>query len=102
MYDTDASGLIFFGAPTRLETGSAAVVRAASFAYERPMRLGDTFVHRAGVSRAGLTSFDVSHEISVRGVVTVRAVVTHVSTDLATGEAVPIAGVVRAAAVGSG
>ena len=106
IYDTDASGLIFYGAPTRWfadaeqelydalgirwplmesEGGGAAATEGPSAptrAYEvhldGPLRFRERYVHEVWVSRVGRTSFSFAHRISVDGAVRLRASVHRV------------------------
>lgn len=101
IFDTDASGLLFYGAPTRwfctaetdfvrhfglgedvgqsMSTGGAfAPTRSVEISLERPMRFLDDFEHRLWVSAAGSSSYAISHVIIVGGDVCVRGVVRRV------------------------
>jgi acyl-CoA thioesterase FadM len=106
IYDTDASGLIFYGAPTQWfavaeqelydaldirwplgesELGVATTHRGASSptrSYEihldGPLRFRERYLHEVWISAVGRTSFAMSHEISVEGDVRIRGVVRRV------------------------
>jgi acyl-CoA thioesterase FadM len=101
IFDTDASGLLFYGAPTRwfctaetdfvrhfglgedvgqaMSTGGAfAPTRSVEIGLERPMRFLDDFEHHLWVSAVGTSSYAISHAICVRGDVCVRGLVRRV------------------------
>ena len=103
IYDTDASGLIFFAAPLRWfaegeeeymvrfgllerlgharafeEAGPMAPTRAYDVALDRPLRFRDRFEQRTWVSRVGSSSYAVSHLILVEGQPCVRGTVHRV------------------------
>jgi acyl-CoA thioesterase FadM len=104
--DTDASGLIFFGAPARWVAeahaelmGSigrrwggttATPTRAYEVAFERPLRVDDEIEHTAWVSEIGRTSFAVAHEIRCRGAIAVTATSRHVHVRLADMTPLPV------------
>lgn len=118
IYDTDASGLIFYGAPTQWfavaeqelydalairwpmgdsehgvatkHEGASAPTRSYEIHLDGPLRFRERFVHDVWISAVGRTSFSMSHEISVDGEVRVRGVVRRVYVDVdATGVMVP-------------
>jgi acyl-CoA thioester hydrolase len=99
--DTDASGLIFFGAVTRwiaeahtdmmssfgvvtLSDGAATPTRALSVEYDHPLHLHDVVLQRAWISALGTTSYAVTHEVvhEATGRVAVRATTRHVALNL--------------------
>ncbi|HVX19772.1 MAG TPA: acyl-CoA thioesterase [Acidimicrobiales bacterium] len=104
IYDTDASGLIFFAAPLRwfaegeeefmgrfglLEAlghrqafaaaGPMAPTRAYDVSLDRPLRFRDQFEQRTWISKVGATSYAVSHLILVDGEPRVRGTVHRVT-----------------------
>ena len=118
IYDTDASGLIFYGAPTHWfavaeqelydaldirwpmgdseqgvatrHEGASAPTRSYEIHLDGPLRFRERFVHDVWISAVGRTSFSMSHEISVDGDVRVRGVVRRVYVEVdATGVMVP-------------
>lgn len=106
IHDTDASGLIFYGAPTQWfavaeqelydalgiswpmgqsehgiatqHLGASAPTRSYEIHLDGPLRFRELYVHDVWISAAGRTSFAMSHEISVDGDVRVRGVVRRV------------------------
>jgi acyl-CoA thioesterase FadM len=106
IYDTDASGLIFYGAPARwfadaeqelydvlgirmplmdssdreaaAAAGPSAPTRSFEVHIDRPLYFREEYDHEVWVSRAGRTSFALSHRISVDGEVRVRGTVNRV------------------------
>jgi acyl-CoA thioesterase FadM len=113
--DSDASGLIFFGAPARWvaeafaelmrsvgrEWGgeTATPTRAYTVSFERPLRVDDAIEHTAWVSETGETSFAVRHEIRCGGEVAVTAVSWHVHLRLADMRPLPLPEAIVAARV---
>ena len=118
IYDTDASGLLFYGAPTQWfavaeqelydaldirwpmgeseqgvptrHEGASAPTRSYEIHLDGPLRFRERFVHEVWISSVGRTSFSMSHEISVDGDVRVRGVVRRVYVEVdATGAMVP-------------
>jgi YbgC/YbaW family acyl-CoA thioester hydrolase len=103
LYDTDASGLIFYGAATRWATaaqfrlfqslghrvdfaaGTTTPVRAAAFEYLGPLHLGDEISLTAWIDEVGRTSLTVVIEVrtSGDGTLRVRAKLSHVHVRLA-------------------
>lgn len=103
LYDTDASGLIFYGAATRWATaaqfrlfqslghkvdfaaGTTTPVRAAAFEYLGPLHLGDEISLTAWIDEVGRTSLTVVIEVRTAGdgVLRVRAKLSHVHVRLA-------------------
>ncbi len=108
LYDTDASGLIYFGAATRWVTdvtfelmdavgrvvafdgGWTTPVRAASFEYVGMLGVGDDITVSGWFSRVGTTSFDVAIDVAKAGSTFVRATMTHVHVNLADGRKGPV------------
>jgi len=102
LHDTDASGLIFFGAVSRwlseAETalfdaighkslgpdGTASPVRSMNVEYLRPLRFRDKCEHLVWVSDVGKSSFTVDHELRHDGEIAVTARIVHVSVTLET------------------
>ena len=111
IYDTDASGLIFYGAPARwfadgeqeffealglrmplMETesgeaaqdltGPSAPTRSFDVQIDSPLRFLQVFDHDVWVSRVGKTSFSISHRISVAGQTKVRGSVNRVYVEV--------------------
>jgi acyl-CoA thioesterase FadM len=106
IHDTDASGLIFYGAPTQwfavaeqelydaldirwpmgesehgvatAHLGPSAPTRSYEIHLDGPLRFRERYLHEVWISAAGRTSFAMSHEISVEGDVRVRGVVRRV------------------------
>ncbi len=106
IYDTDASGLIFYGAPTRwfadaeqqlydtlgirwplMESeggeaaaaeGPSAPTRSFEIHLDGPLRFRERYVHEVWVSHVGRTSFTFGHRISVDGDVRIRGTVRRV------------------------
>ena len=106
IHDTDASGLIFYGAPTQwfavaeqelydaldirwpmgeseygvatAHVGASAPTRSYEIHLDGPLRFRERYVHEVWISAVGRTSFSMSHEISVDGEVRVRGVVRRV------------------------
>jgi acyl-CoA thioesterase FadM len=119
IYDTDASGLIFYGAPARWfadaeqelydvlrirmplmdsengtapngQAGPSAPTRSFEVHIDRPLRFRELYDHAVWISRAGRTSFSISHRISVDGEVRIRGIVHRVWVDVdPTGNMVP-------------
>jgi acyl-CoA thioesterase FadM len=113
IYDTDASGLIFYGAPARwfadgeqeffealglrmplMETesgeaadlaGPSAPTRSFDVQIDSPLRFLQVFDHDVWVSRVGKTSFSISHRISVGGETKVRGSVNRVYVEVDSG-----------------
>jgi acyl-CoA thioesterase FadM len=111
IYDTDASGLIFYGAPARwfadaeqdlydaldirmplmdsadraatAVAGPSAPTRSYEVHLERPLYFREEYAHDVWVSRAGRTSYAISHLLSVDGEVRVRGVVHRVYVEVA-------------------
>ncbi|HEX3947666.1 MAG TPA: acyl-CoA thioesterase [Acidimicrobiales bacterium] len=104
IYDTDASGLIFFAAPLRWfaegeeeymdrfglldllghlrnfdEAGPMAPTRAYEVALDRPLRFRDRYEQRTWIGRVGATSYSVEHLISVDGQARARGTVHRVT-----------------------
>lgn len=114
IYDTDASGLIFYGAPIRwfcaAETefvrrfglaedvgqsmaadGPFAPTRSVEIELLKAMRFLDEFDHHVWVSAVGRTSYSMSHAVRVGGEVCVRGVVRRVRVQAAAdGSMVPV------------
>lgn len=81
IYDTDASGLIFYGAATRFfhdpqmalfrhlgyrpdfVEGSSTVVRGCAFELRSPLHMGDVFESEAWVAEVGRTSIVCGHRV---------------------------------------
>jgi acyl-CoA thioesterase FadM len=110
IYDTDASGLIFYGAPTRwfadaeqelydalgvrwpmMESehgaatdhlGPSAPTRSYEVHLDGPLRFREVYLHEAWISRVGRSSFTMSHRISVAGEVRVRGDVHRVYVEV--------------------
>jgi acyl-CoA thioesterase FadM len=110
IYDTDASGLIFYGAPTQWfavaeqelydalgirwpmgdsergvatpHLGASAPTRSYEIHLDRPLHFRERFVHEVWISAVGRTSFSMSHEISVDGDVRLRGVVRRVYVEV--------------------
>ena len=111
IYDTDASGLIFYGAPARwfadgeqeffealglrmplMEsefgeasqdlTGPSAPTRSFDVHIDSPLRFLQVFDHDVWISRVGNTSFSISHRISVGGETKVRGSVNRVYVEV--------------------
>jgi len=106
IHDTDASGLIFYGAPTEwfavaeqglydalgirwpmgesehgvvtAHVGASAPTRSYEIHLDGPLRFRERYLHEVWISAVGRTSFSMSHEISVDGDVRVRGVVRRV------------------------
>jgi acyl-CoA thioesterase FadM len=118
IYDTDASGLIFFGAPTRWwadaeveflaaldipfplmdpmssssTQGLSCPVRAYEVSIDRPLRYHEPVQHRTWIGEVGRTSCVFVHEVSSCGSVCVRGRTTRVFVDVAgDGSMVPVA-----------
>lgn len=112
--DTDASGLIFFGAAVGWMARAAedlllslgigvfadppmrAPVRSLEVSYESAMRLYDEYEHRTWISKVGTSSLAVSHAIVVGGRVCVRGTATSVMIS-ERGEPIPIPEKIRGA-----
>jgi acyl-CoA thioesterase FadM len=119
IHDTDASGLIFYGAPTEwfavaeqelydaleirwpmgeseqgvaaVHVGASAPTRSYEIHLDGPLRFRERYLHEVWFSAVGRTSFSISHEISVDGDVRVRGVVRRVYVVVdAAGTMVPI------------
>jgi acyl-CoA thioester hydrolase len=102
IYDTDASGLIFFGSAARFFTrahvvlfrqlghrpdfaaGFATVVRGSTIELRAPLRMGDAFDSEAWVARVGRTSVTTGHRVIAHGTTCVVGTITFVHVDLAT------------------
>ena len=108
IYDTDASGLIFYGAPIRRFADAEQLLydalgirwpmmdsdgppglaspssptRSFEIHLDRPLRFRELYDHDVWISRVGRTSFSMSHEISVGGEVRVRGVVHRVYVEV--------------------
>lgn len=84
LYDTDASGLLFFGAPARwlaeaeadllgslgvgiLDGGFGVPVRSVTIEYLEPLELHENVHQEAWISRVGRTSFTITHQFSKEG-----------------------------------
>ena len=106
IHDTDASGLIFYGAPTQwfavaeqelydaldirwpmgasehgvatAHLGASSPTRSYEIHLDGPLRFRERYLHEVWISAVGRTSFSMSHEISVDGDVRVRGVVRRV------------------------
>ena len=105
IHDTDASGLIFYGAPTQwfavaeqelttrstsagpwaspstvapVHLGASSPTRSYEIHLDGPLRFRERYLHEVWISAVGRTSFSMSHEISVEGDVRVRGVVRRV------------------------
>jgi len=120
LYDTDASGLIYFGAATRWATeatfelmraigrvvefdgGWVTPVRAANFEYLTRLAMGDDIVVSARFARVGRTSFEIGIDVNRDGVACVRARMTHVHVNLADGRTGPVPAEIAALAVARG
>lgn len=86
IYDTDASGLIYYGATTRFfhdaqmclfrhlgyrpdfVEGSSTVVRSSAFELHAPLHMGDVYESEAWVAEVGRTSITVGHRVVSGGV----------------------------------
>jgi|GEM_PF-6756489 len=104
IYDTDASGLIFFAAPLRwfaegeeefmtrfgllevlghrrdfADAGPMAPTRAYEVSLDRPLRFRDCFEQRTWISEVGTTSYAISHLIAVDGEPRVQGTVRRVT-----------------------
>ena len=121
IYDTDASGLIFYGAPARwfadaeqeffealglrmplmetefgetsqVLTGPSAPTRSFDVQIDSPLRFLQVFDHDVWISRVGKTSFSISHRISVGGETKVRGSVNRVYVEVdSEGKMIPAA-----------
>lgn len=109
LYDTDASGLIFYGAATRWVTaaqselwdslghrisfdphGITTPVRAATLEYHQALHQHDEIDIEAWVDKIGRTSVVIAVEIRARGELCVSARMTHVCVDLASMSPQPV------------
>lgn len=120
LYDTDASGLIYFGAATRWATeatfelmaaigrtvefdgGWVTPVRAANFEYLTRLAMGDDITVSAWFARVGRTSFEIEIDVARDGATCVRARMTHVHVNLADGRTGPVPAEIAALAVARG
>ena len=118
IFDTDASGLIFFGATTRwmadgeqdlldaigmsfemvnvaedsTQGGASAPTRSYEVSIDARMGYLDEFDHELWVSRVGRTSYTISHRMLVDGVVCVQGSIHRVFVEFRPGEGmVPVA-----------
>lgn len=106
IYDTDASGLIFYGSPTRwvsvgdaellraiglelpklrdgMATGAAAApIRHYRVDIDAPMWFRDEYEHRTWIGYVGTTSYTTDHEFRVGDKVCVRAALLHVNVEV--------------------
>ncbi|MQA81840.1 MAG: hypothetical protein GEV10_25780 [Streptosporangiales bacterium] len=116
---TDASGVLYFGAPAQWvmqssadlltalglvlprDDGFSTPARALSIDYLGPMVAHDEFLQRTYVSAARRTSFTVRHDFFVDGELRMRAEMTHVCLSLVTREKRPVPEEIRGAVVPS-
>lgn len=102
IYDTDASGLIFYGTATRFfsdaqmvlfrhlgyrpdfEEGSSTVVRGSQFELRSPLHMGDVFESEAWVARVGTTSIVCGHRVVSGGRVCIVGTTTFVHVSIHT------------------
>jgi acyl-CoA thioesterase FadM len=114
---TDASGVLYFGAPAQwlMQSASDLLVsiglvlprpdgfstpaRALTIEYLKPMVAHDEFVQRTYVASVGRTSFTMRHEFWVEGELRMRAEMTHVCLSLVTREKQPVLPEIRAALI---
>jgi acyl-CoA thioesterase FadM len=114
---TDASGVIYFGAPAQWVMQSSADLltalglvlpaadgfstpaRALTIEYLGPMVVHDEFLQRTYVAAAGRTSFTIRHEFYVEGELRMRADMTHVCMSLITRVKQPVLDEIRDAVV---
>jgi len=104
IYDTDASGLIFYGSTTRFfhdaqmtlfrhlgyrpsmsdGAGTSTVVRASAFELRAPLHMGDVFDSEAWVASRGRTSIVCGHRVVSSGRVCLFGTTSFVNVDLRT------------------
>jgi YbgC/YbaW family acyl-CoA thioester hydrolase len=102
IYDTDASGLIFYGSTTRFfsdaqmvlfrhlgyrpdfEEGSSTVVRSSQFELRAPLHMGDVFESEAWVSTVGRTSIATGHRVTCQDRVCLVGTTTFVHVSIHT------------------
>lgn len=115
IYDTDASGLIYYGASTRFfhdaqmvlfrhlgyrpdfVEGSSTVVRSASFELHSPLRMGDVYESEAWVAEVGRTSIRVGHRVVSGGRVCLTGTTGFVHVSIHTMQAAPLPDVLATA-----
>lgn len=120
LYDTDASGLIFFGALTRwmtdahselfaalghrigFGTGYGMPVRAAELEYLGPLAQHDRIEVVSWVDRVGRTSVRIVCEVRCGGEVRARGATTHVNVSLSDMQPVELPPAIVAAAWSDG
>lgn len=117
LYDTDSSGLIYYGAVTAWLTRTQSElwlalgfrqestlpspmmpVVNANVSYHAALALGDSYEVRAHIAEAGRTSLTLAFDITRTGTRCVSATMTHVHLDAATGRPAPLPAAMRAAA----
>jgi acyl-CoA thioesterase FadM len=116
IYDTDASGLIYYGTATRFfhdaqlvlfrhlgyrpdfVEGSSTVVRSASFELHSPLRMGDVYESEAWVAEVGRTSIRVGHRVVSGGRVCLTGTTGFVHVSIHTMQVAPLPAVLASAA----
>lgn len=115
IYDTDASGLIYYGATTRFfhdaqmtlfrhlgyrpdfTEGSSTVVRSAAFELRSPLHMTDVYESEAWVAEVGRTSILVGHRVTCDGRLCITGTTGFVHVNIHTMRAVPLPEVLASA-----
>lgn len=108
IYDTDASGLIYYGAATRFfhdaqlrlfrhlgyrpnfVEGSSTVVRSSAFELHAPLHMGDVYESEAWIAEVGRTSIVVGHRVVSTGVTRITGTTGFVHVSLQTMRTSPL------------